>query len=465
MNNLRLLAGLACAALLSGVSRAHVPSVTTLEEIFASAEARSAQLRPSLAAMDEAERGISAAKAARLPDINASLTVSYIGDGFTTKRNFSDYQKAPIPHLGTGLSLGISQPVYAGGAITGAIDMAQLNSTAARLSSDLARDNLRIQLTGYYLDIYKYDNLRGVVEQNIRSARKVLAEMQARYDQGTALRNDITRYELLVSNLELRLVKLNNMLEVLNTNLATVAGLPDGTVVHPDSAILSQALPMQGENWWRQEALRESPALRLARYETLLGQEAVTRQQYDRAKADYDAARARYEMLSRQRRATSSAADVTRQRISQSDAAIELAQARLESALLNLSYTVIVAPCDGYTSRKEIQVGQRVQPCDCRKRSAPGREYHRIQSRCRICTPGQLVRHGEHSGPRSIHEGDIRLAVDCGARGAASYSRGLRLRAPLGYISHMELYAPGYQKISSGCSVLSFFGSLATTWR
>ncbi|MDE6286801.1 MAG: efflux RND transporter periplasmic adaptor subunit, partial [Muribaculaceae bacterium] len=54
--------------------------------------------------------------------------------------------------------------------------------------------------------------------------------------------------------------------------------------------------------------------------------------------------------------------DVTRQRLSQSDAAVELAQARLETALLNLSYTVILAPCDGYTSRKEIQAGQLVQP-------------------------------------------------------------------------------------------------------
>ena len=34
----------------------------------------------------------------------------------------------------------------------------------------------------------------------------------------------------------------------------------------------------------------------------------------------------------------------------------------LETAELNLSYTVITAPCDGYTSRKEIQVGQLVQP-------------------------------------------------------------------------------------------------------
>lgn len=98
------------------------------------------------------------------------------------------------------------------------------------------------------------------------------------------------------------------------------------------------------------------------RYKKLLQQEAVTRQQYDAAKTDYEAKKARYEMLARQRSATSSVVSETRQRIAQNDAGIELAKALLETAELNLSYCVILAPCDGYTSRKLIQVGQLVQP-------------------------------------------------------------------------------------------------------
>lgn len=110
------------------------------------------------------------------------------------------------------------------------------------------------------------------------------------------------------------------------------------------------------------KVLMEMAATDLARYEKLLEQDAVTRQQYDAAKTDFQAKKARYEMLSRQRSATSTMVDVNRQRISQSEAGIELAKALLETAELNLSYTVITAPCDGYTSRKEIQVGQLVQP-------------------------------------------------------------------------------------------------------
>lgn len=110
------------------------------------------------------------------------------------------------------------------------------------------------------------------------------------------------------------------------------------------------------------KVLMEMAATDFARYEKLLEQEAVTRQQYDGAKTDYEAKKARYEMLSRQRSATSAVVDINRRRICQSEAGIELAKALLETAELNLSYTVIVAPCDGYASRKEIQVGQLVQP-------------------------------------------------------------------------------------------------------
>ncbi|MDE6222215.1 MAG: TolC family protein [Muribaculaceae bacterium] len=264
MNNLRLLTGLFAAALSSVGACAQGHRVVTLSEIFNVAEARSAQLRPAMTEQAEAMREISVAKAGRLPDIDASLSVSYIGDGFTVKRNFSDYQKAPIPHFGNGFAVNISQPLYTGGAISGDIELAELKSTAARYAADFRRDNLRFQLTGYYLDIYKYTNLRRVVGANITAANQVLAEMKARFDQGTALRNDITRYELLVSNLELRMVQISNTLEILNTNLVTISGLPEGTVVVPDSTILSDALPKDGIERWQAEALRNSPGISLA---------------------------------------------------------------------------------------------------------------------------------------------------------------------------------------------------------
>ena len=98
------------------------------------------------------------------------------------------------------------------------------------------------------------------------------------------------------------------------------------------------------------------------RFEQLLAKEAVTRQQYDNAKAQYESARARYEAARSRQQATSQVLGEQQQRLGQSEAGESVAEAQLNLARLNLSYTVIVATCDGVMSRKDIHVGELVQP-------------------------------------------------------------------------------------------------------
>ncbi|MDE5652131.1 MAG: TolC family protein [Muribaculaceae bacterium] len=260
-----LAAAMSAAAGMNAAAQAETPAaVITLEEIFASAEANSSQLRPSFAAEREAQLAVDVAKASRLPDINANIAFSFIGDGFTTARDFSDYQKAPIPHYGNSAGIDIEQPIYTGGAITAGIRMAELKSSASRFATDLQRDNIRFRLAGYYLDIYKFSNLRTVMEQNIARAEKVLEEMRARYEQGTALSNDITRYELLLSNYNLQLVKIDNMISILSSDLLITAGMDPTLKFTPDASILDKALPSRNGEWWESEALGNSPRMQLA---------------------------------------------------------------------------------------------------------------------------------------------------------------------------------------------------------
>lgn len=97
------------------------------------------------------------------------------------------------------------------------------------------------------------------------------------------------------------------------------------------------------------------------RYKNLLAQEAVTKQQYDAIKTNYDALQARYDQLTKQKQSTSLIKKEQQNRLGQSSAAVKLAEVALELAKLNLSYTIITAPCDGYTGRKNIQEGQLIQ--------------------------------------------------------------------------------------------------------
>lgn len=98
------------------------------------------------------------------------------------------------------------------------------------------------------------------------------------------------------------------------------------------------------------------------RYQELLKEEAVTPQQFDRVKTDYEATQARYEQLMRQKQSTLLQKQEQTQRLEQNESAIKLADAALNLAKLNLSYTVILATTDGVTGRKDIHEGELVQP-------------------------------------------------------------------------------------------------------
>lgn len=110
------------------------------------------------------------------------------------------------------------------------------------------------------------------------------------------------------------------------------------------------------------EALLNNAQKDYERYQQLLNDEAVTRQQFETIETKYLSLKAKYEMLNRQRQSTTLIGQEQSHRLGQNEAGVELAKAAIDLAELNLSYTIITAPCDGYTSRKSIQEGQLVQP-------------------------------------------------------------------------------------------------------
>ena len=80
------------------------------------------------------------------------------------------------------------------------------------------------------------------------------------------------------------------------------------------------------------------------RFKALYEKNAVTKQQYDDIHTAYSAAKARYEMLNRQKESVRSVSREQNTRLGQNEAGIKLAEAALELARLNLSYTVVLAP-------------------------------------------------------------------------------------------------------------------------
>jgi len=97
------------------------------------------------------------------------------------------------------------------------------------------------------------------------------------------------------------------------------------------------------------------------RYQNLLKDGAATQQQFDQIKTEYDALEEQTNALIKQRKTTNLTTNEVGKRIDVNDAEIKRAQAAVDLATLNLSYTVITAPYNGITGRRNIEEGQLVQ--------------------------------------------------------------------------------------------------------
>lgn len=235
-----------------------------IDEMFRLADENSRSIQTYRIGREAASEALKAAKAQRLPDISASASASYWGNGRLWDRDFGNATKIDMPHFGNNFAVEAEQVVYAGGAIQSGIELAELDRQVAEMDWEKNRQDIRFLLLGHYLDLYKLHNQMRVIEENLVLADRVIADMQARREQGTALKNDITRYELQRENLKLQRAKVEDACKIMNHRLVTTLHLDEGTVIVPDTTLLGAEVQALNEAYWQELASQTNIDLRQA---------------------------------------------------------------------------------------------------------------------------------------------------------------------------------------------------------
>lgn len=248
--------------LLGAASLANAQQQTlTIDQLFKTIEDNNAALRAQKSGVESADLGIESAKSKRLPDVDASLSVSYIGNVLLTDRDFTDVHGLHSPHFGNNFSLQAQQVVYAGGAINAGIRLAELGKRQAETGVRLTRQQVRFVALGQYLDLYKVDNQIQVYEKNIELTRQLITDIKAKQSQGMALKNDITRYELQMESLKLGLTTLRNNRSILNHQLCNTLGMGQDVRITPDTTVIGKVYARNDEQYWQNQGAMNSPLL------------------------------------------------------------------------------------------------------------------------------------------------------------------------------------------------------------
>ena len=100
----------------------------------------------------------------------------------------------------------------------------------------------------------------------------------------------------------------------------------------------------------------------LRRYRSLAANRVIPAQQLDQAQTAYDQAAANLEGARRSAAAAASQVTAASAGIRSADARLAAAQAAVETARVDVGYTVLLAPVDGVVARRRVEPGELVQP-------------------------------------------------------------------------------------------------------
>ncbi len=123
----------------------------------------------------------------------------------------------------------VKQTIFAGGRLKYAKESTDLLTNVARLDAVMDKDEITYQIINGYYTLYKVLQSQKVVKQNLESIDAQIHQSQRFFEQGLVTKNDVLRFQLQRSNIELTGIDLESNRKIINHNLDILLGLPEQT--------------------------------------------------------------------------------------------------------------------------------------------------------------------------------------------------------------------------------------------
>lgn len=198
----------------------------------------SKQLKISEAKVQEAMARYQQMKDKQLPEIKASYMAS---EAFipTQKLQIKGMMQKPFYLPSTSMiyigQFSVNETIFAGNKLRYAEQSANLLEEIAKLNTDDDQQDVIFMIIQSYINLYQIDENLKIIAQNLNDVQGRLDETIKFKNQGLATENDVLRFELEKSQVELAQIDLKNNRSVANYAMDILLGLPDNTILNVDS--------------------------------------------------------------------------------------------------------------------------------------------------------------------------------------------------------------------------------------
>lgn len=211
----------------------------TLDEVVSLGVSNSRQLQVSAAKLAAAQAKVAQYRDQFIP----SLT--YTGSYYRLSDNVKPFETplftVPILLNQTQNRFALNEVIFTGFRAKNTIEASTFLANAARY--DAARDqaDVKINLIGATLNLFKLQEARNVFARNLATARNRQTDLTNLRTQGLAVDNDVLKSELAIAQLEAAQTETDNAIRAAQFALATLCNLPETTDIQIDSATVFAA--------------------------------------------------------------------------------------------------------------------------------------------------------------------------------------------------------------------------------
>jgi outer membrane protein len=267
----------------SGYAQDSTVRKISLEEAIDLSIKNSKPLRAAQARIQQAIASTTISKQKQLPDL--SISGSYLR---VTQPNI--VQAHPPSTPGTPIEVSqaaygianLSLPVYSGMKIQYGIKSSRFLEKAAQLDAEQDKEAVVINTIEAFSNLYKAKANLLVIQENLAQSKSRDADFANLEKNGLLARNDKLKALLQTANIELNLADVENNLKVTMVNMNIMLGLPEGTVLIPDSASLVDPRSVKSVQDYEQLALQNRKDMQAIGYRKQASQFGIKT-----AKADY----------------------------------------------------------------------------------------------------------------------------------------------------------------------------------
>jgi len=128
----------------------------------------------------------------------------------------------------------VNETIFGGHKLRYAQESTTLLANISRLDATKDKDQITYDIINAYYNLYKVLQSKKVVNQNLATIDAQIHQSQRFFEQGLVTKNDVLRFQLQRSNIELTGIDLESNRKIINYNLNILLGLPESTQLNID---------------------------------------------------------------------------------------------------------------------------------------------------------------------------------------------------------------------------------------